>query len=82
MRSMDTTRFNDRELAIYNELFQIITGLKQRINDLEETVAAKQKIINNLADDVDNKINKAMRCNSGQRVIRKQIVEDNDTWMV
>ncbi len=79
---MDTTRFNDRELAIYNELFQIITGLKQRINDLEETVAAKQKIINNLADDVDNKINKAMRCNSGQRVIRKQIVEDNDTWMV
>lgn len=78
---MDTTRFNDRELAIYNELFQIITGLKQRINDLEETVAAKQKIINNLADDVDNKINKAMRCNSGQRVIRKQIVEDNDTWM-
>lgn len=78
---MDTTRFNDRELAIYNELFQIITGLKQRINDLEETVAAKQKIINNLADDVDSKMNKAMRCNSGQRVIRKQIVEDNDTWM-
>lgn len=78
---MDTTRFNDRELAIYNELYSVIVGLKQRISDLEETVAAKQKIINSLADDVDKKIYKAMRCNSGQRVIRKQIVEDNDTWM-
>lgn len=78
---MDTTRLNDRELAIYNELYSVIVGLKQRIKDLEETVAAKQKIINNYAEDVDKKMNKAMRSNSGQRVIRKQIVEDNDTWM-
>lgn len=78
---MDTTRLNDRELAIYNELYAVIVCLKQRVNDLEETVAAKQKIINNYAEDVDKRISKAMRCNSGGRVIRKQIVEDNDAWM-
>lgn len=74
---MDTTRLNDRELAIYNELYSVICGLKQRIKDLEETLAAKQKIINNYADDVDKKISKVMRCNSGQRVIRKHILEDD-----
>ena len=78
---MDTTRLNDRELAIYNELYAVILGLKQRIKDLEETIAAKQKIINNYADDVDKKISKVMRCNSGERVIRKRILEDDEEWI-
>ena len=78
---MDTTRLNDRELAIYNELYAVIVGLKQRIKDLEEALAAKQKIINNYADDVDKKISKVMRCNSGERVIRKRILEDDEEWI-
>jgi|694.fasta_scaffold46065_6 hypothetical protein len=79
--TLDTTKLNDRELAIYNELFQVIAGLKQRVKDLEETIAAKQKIINNYADDVDKKISKVMRCNSGERVIRKRILEDDEEWI-
>ena len=78
---MDTTKMTDRELAIYNELFQTIAILKQKIVDLEESLAKKQKIINNYADDVDKKISKVMRCNSGERVIRKRILEDDEEWI-
>ena len=78
---MDTTKMTDRELAIYNELFQTIAILKQKIVDLEESLAKKQKIINDYAEDVDKKITKVMRCNSGGRVIRKRIMEDDEEWI-
>lgn len=81
MQDIDTTKLTERELELYNYLSSTIAALNQRVRDLENTVASKQKLINSLANEADDKFNKAMRCNSGQRVIRKQIVEDNDTWM-
>ena len=78
---MDTTKMTDRELAIYNELFQTIAILKQKIVDLEESLAKKQKIINDYAEDVEKKVSKAMRFTSGGRVIRKRIMEDDEEWI-
>jgi hypothetical protein len=79
--AMDTTKMTDRELAIYNDLFQTIAILKQKIVDLEESLAKKQKIINDYAEDVEKKVSKAMRFNSGGRVIRKRIMEDDEEWI-
>ncbi len=51
------------------------------IAPMEESIAKKQKIINDYAEDVEKKVSKAMRFNSGGRVIRKRIMEDDEEWI-
>jgi hypothetical protein len=78
---IDTTKLNDRELEIYNLMFVRIKELEVELDVMGKTNDAQRKMIEALREEQKERTQRLFSRNSGQRVIRKHIQEDNDQWM-
>ena len=81
MDYIDTTKLNDRELEIYNLMFVRIKELEVELDVMGKTNDAQRKMIEALREEQKERTQRLLSRNSGQRVIRKHITEDNDQWM-